>query len=58
VKQAAKELELSPSRVRQFCQQGRIGTPYGWQYLITREELETFKEIERPPGRPPKQSDN
>jgi excisionase family DNA binding protein len=56
VKQAAKELGLSPGRVRQFCQQGRIGTLYGWQWLISREELDKFKEIERPAGRPPKQS--
>jgi excisionase family DNA binding protein len=55
VKETAEELGLSQRRVHQFCKEGRIGTRYGWQWLITREELEEFKKIPRKEGRPPKE---
>jgi excisionase family DNA binding protein len=54
VKQTAKELGLSPRRVREFCEDGRLGTRYGWQWLISREELEAFKKLDRPAHRPKK----
>jgi excisionase family DNA binding protein len=55
VKEAAKELDVSPRRVHQFCKSGRLGKQYGWQWLITREELEEFKKIPRTQGRPRKE---
>lgn len=54
VDEVAEELELTPQRVREFCQQGRLGRRVGRQWVITREELEAFKQIPRPPGRPRK----
>ena len=55
VKEAAKELGVSGRRVLQFCKSGRLGKQYGWQWLITREELEAFKNLPRPQGRPRKE---
>jgi excisionase family DNA binding protein len=52
--EAAEELGLTPQRVREFCQQGRLGRRVGRQWVITREELERFKQTPRPPGRPRK----
>jgi excisionase family DNA binding protein len=52
VEEVARELGLSARRVRQFCNEGRIGTRRGWQWLITRDELESFKRQYRPCGRP------
>ena len=54
IKEAAKELGVSPRRINQFCKEGRIGKQYSWQWLITREELEAFKKLPRPEGRPRK----
>jgi hypothetical protein len=50
--QAAAILRLSPVRVRQFCQEGRIGKLYGRSWLITEAELAAFKRQKRQPGRP------
>jgi excisionase family DNA binding protein len=55
VPQVAKELGITENTVRQYCQAGRLGQKIGRQWLITRHELETFKEQRRPPGRPPKE---
>ena len=52
VKAVAKELRISEVRVRQLCQEGRIGSKVGRDWVITREELEAFKETPRPTGRP------
>ena len=49
---AAKALGLSQIRVRQLCQDGRLGTLVGSRYVITAEEIERFKKIPRKPGRP------
>lgn len=52
---AAKELHLSRNRVRQLIKAGRLpAQKIGREYAITREDLEEFKAIERPVGRPPK----
>ncbi len=52
---AAKELHLSPNRVRQLIKSGRLpAQKIGREYAITREDLEVFKTIDRPVGRPPK----
>ena len=53
--QAAKELRLTPRRVRQFCKQGRIGQRVGGRYVITRRELNAFLSAPRPTGRPQKE---
>ena len=57
VEEAAQELELKPERVRAFCREGRLGRRVGRQWVITREELEAFKQIPRPPGRPRKEEE-
>jgi excisionase family DNA binding protein len=51
---AAKELHLSRNRVRQLIKAGRLpAQKIGREYAITREDLEKFKTIDRPVGRPP-----
>ena len=52
IPEAAKELDLSETRLRVLCNEGRLGTKVGRQWLITREELDEFKEMPRNPGRP------
>jgi len=52
---AADELNLSPNRVRQLIKLGRLPAQrIGREYAIIREDLEAFKLIDRPVGRPPK----
>lgn len=55
-KDAAKLLNVSQVRVRQFCQEGRIGQKVGDRYLILRDEVQKFLSHERPNGRPPSQN--
>ena len=55
---AARELGLSTSRVRELIQLGKLpAQKLGREYAITREDLEAFKLIDRPIGRPPKEYD-
>jgi excisionase family DNA binding protein len=54
VEQAAEILGLSPGRVRQICQDGRLGTKHGRDWLITRKEVAAFKKLDRPAHRPAK----
>jgi excisionase family DNA binding protein len=54
VSQAADYLGLTPVRVRQFCQQGRIGEKVGNFWLIPRGELRRFSRKSRTPGNPNK----
>lgn len=55
---AARELGLSTSRVRELIQLGKLpAQKLGREYAITREDLEAFKLIDRPIGRPPKEHD-
>jgi excisionase family DNA binding protein len=54
IKQVAEELGLSENRVREFCQEGRLGEKVGHQWIITRAELEDFKKIPRERGNPRK----
>jgi excisionase family DNA binding protein len=51
-KDAAKLLKVSQVRVRQFCQEKRIGQKVGDRYLILRDEIEQFLRKDRPSGRP------
>ena len=53
---AARELGLSTSRVRELIQLGKLpAQKLGREYAITREDLDAFKLIDRPVGRPPKE---
>ena len=54
VSQAAEELGVSSVRVRQFCQQGRIGEKVGPLWLIAEKELLRFAGKPRPHGGPRK----
>lgn len=49
--QAAEELEVTDSRVKQFAQEGRIGTKLGRAFLFSLKELDLFDTVERPSGR-------
>ena len=53
---AAQFLGLSETRVRQFCQEKRIGRKIGNSYVITQDELLEFAKNERPTGKPPKKN--
>jgi excisionase family DNA binding protein len=51
-KQAAKKLQLSYSLVKRYVHQGRLGQHYGTGYVITLKDIEEFKKVPRPRGRP------
>ena len=52
---AAKELGLSNNRVRELIRAGKLpAQKLGREWAIIREDLEEFKNTERPTGRPPK----
>ena len=58
VKQVAEELDLSETYVRELCQQSRLSAfKLSDVWLIPRSGLEQFKATRRPPGRPPKSSE-
>lgn len=57
VSEAAIELELSEERIRKLCQGGRLGEKVAGVWLITREQLNEFKNNRRGPGRPRKGED-
>jgi excisionase family DNA binding protein len=55
---AAEELGLSPNRVRQLIKMDRLPAQrIGREYAITRADLEAFKQLDRPVGRPRKEPD-
>lgn len=56
VDDVANELGVSPKRVREYCNQGRLGMKFGRQWIVTREEFEHFvkNEYTGKPGRPRK----
>lgn len=51
---ATGKLGLSPERVRQLCQQGRLGQRIGKGWIISQEDIDNFNNINRPKGRPAK----
>jgi excisionase family DNA binding protein len=53
--EAAEALGVTPMRIRQFCQEGRLGRKVGDRWLISRDELRSFEKIPREPGRKPLQ---
>lgn len=50
--EAAEILNISTVRVRQLCQEKRIGKKIGDRYIITKDELKQFAKIPRRRGRP------
>ena len=51
VEQAMHELGFrDPRRVQQLCKQGRLGRMFLRRCIITRQELDEFKKLERPSG--------
>lgn len=51
VEQVMSELGFKdPRRVQQLCKQGRLGRMMMHRCIITRQELDEFKKIERPTG--------
>lgn len=53
--QAAKELERSPTTLRRLIHAGRLKAEKpSRDFVILRSELERFKQLDRKPGRPPK----
>ena len=57
VPEVAKELNRSEHRVREYCREGRLGKKVGRQWIITRAELEAFKQIPRKIGAPRKDNE-
>ena len=49
--EAAEVLGVSSIRVRQFCQEGRLGRKIGDRWIISRDELRSFQKIPRERGR-------
>lgn len=45
------ETGISTVRVRQLCQQGRIGQRVGHGYIISSGEIDTFNELVRSTGK-------
>lgn len=52
--QAAEIIGVSEIRVRQFCQEGRLGKKFGDRWVITAKEAREFSGKQRPSGRPKK----
>lgn len=51
---AAAELGITPRLMRRYCEQGRLGQKIGGRYLISREDLDEFKQVPRKVGNPHK----
>ena len=51
VTEAADKIGVCPSRVRQFCLHGRLGQRIGGRWVISEEEIRSFKKIPRPHGK-------
>ena len=54
-KDAARILGLSPPRINQLADEGRIGKMVAGRYLFTEAELLAFQKLRRPRGRQSKQ---
>ena len=53
-KEVAARLGVSEQRVRQLCEEGKLGGKFAGRWAITEAELRTFKLPPR--GRPPKKT--
>lgn len=57
-KEAAERLNISPIRVRQFIQEGRLKAQLvGRDYIIQESEIKRLEKSDRKPGRPAKVTD-
>lgn len=57
-KEAAERLNVSPIRVRQFIQEGRLAAQLvGRDYIIQEAEIQRLEKSDRKPGRPAKVKD-
>lgn len=55
VTQAAEELQISDTRVRVLIKDGKLpAQQVGREWAILRPNLEWFRKLDRPPGRPAK----
>lgn len=54
IKEAAQEVGVTPERMRELCRKYGVGQQIGRTWVITREELDRFLELERSVGRPRK----
>lgn len=52
IQDAAEELEVSTSRIRQLCIEFEIGTKIGQYRFLSDEDMAALKEIPRKIGRP------
>jgi len=52
IPEAAERLGLSPSLVRRYCRQGRLGQRVGGRWVISEIELVRFDKEPRPVGYP------
>ncbi len=50
VPQAATVLGITPSLLTRYCRAGRIGEKVGCRWLISSEELDAFRKVDRHPG--------
>lgn len=50
--QAALVLGISPTLVRRYCRQGRLGQSIGGHWLITPDDLQRFQAKPRKSGNP------
>jgi len=51
--EAARELGVSPQRVRQLAASRGVGRRISRDWVFTREDIEALR-VRRPPGRPPR----
>jgi predicted thioesterase len=59
IRQVATELEISAQTVHYHLRHRHLkGVLIGNSYIVTRDDLEVFKERRRPPGRPKKRRRN
>ena len=57
VAEVAKRLRLSERRVRQLCEDGRLGRRVGGRvWVVSEREVVRFEAISRRPGRPRKRT--
>lgn len=47
---------ISPERVRQLCEQGRLGQRVGKGWIISQEDIDNFNSLNRSKGRPIKET--
>jgi hypothetical protein len=54
IKDAAAEMGITPERMRGLCKTYKVGTRIGRMWVLTRQEVDWLKSLDRSPGRPKK----